>query len=273
MALVLIALLVILIAVLLYLFMLAPGRYSAKQKETFSRFYYAHRGLHSKDKAVPENSLAAFALAKEAGYGVELDIRFTKDKQIVVFHDDDLKRVCGVEGLVSDFTYEELLAFDLCGTKEKIPLFSQVLSLLDGKVPMIIEYKIGSIQVDALCQAAEELLAGYKGLYCIESFNPFVPGWYRKHRPQVLRGQLSACFFGDKTIPLYRKVALQNLISNFVARPQFIAFDHRHWNCFSFSLCRALFHPILVAWTVRDTDDIPAITAGSDMIIFEYFRP
>ena len=106
---------------LLALFLLAPSRTTMELRKRFCGCKFAHRGLHSKDKSVPENSLFAFRLAVEAGYGIELDIRFTKDRQIVVFHDDTLLRMCGIDRPVDNFTYEELTELRLLDTEERIP--------------------------------------------------------------------------------------------------------------------------------------------------------
>ena len=106
------------------LILLAPGRATKRQKAPFMGMNFAHRGLHNRDKSVPENSLEAFELAAQAGYGMELDVQLSKDGQVVVFHDDTLERVCGVNARVDELSYEELKKLRLCGTEHTIPLFS-----------------------------------------------------------------------------------------------------------------------------------------------------
>ena len=128
-------------AAALPLFLLAPGRATKGQKAPFKGRNFAHRGLHSRDKSVPENSLKAFELAAAAGYGMELDVQLTRDGQVVVFHDDTLNRVCGVNGRVDDYTFAELQKFPLCGTDERIPLFSDVLNTVAGRGAIICELK------------------------------------------------------------------------------------------------------------------------------------
>ncbi|MBR5139795.1 MAG: glycerophosphodiester phosphodiesterase, partial [Clostridia bacterium] len=134
----------------------------------YTAFKYAHRGLH-KD-GVAENSMTAFRLAVEGGFAIELDIRLSKDERLVVFHDATLDRVTGVSGKVSDYTYDELAKMKLLGTEDSIPLFSDVLSLVDGRVPLLVELKeeAGSLLVT---ERALELLESYKGEFIIESFN------------------------------------------------------------------------------------------------------
>ena len=129
---------------------------------------YAHRGLHGGD--VPENSLAAFEKAAEKRYGIELDVQLTKDGVPVVFHDDSLLRVCGVDRLLRDCELSELRQFRLSGSeKETIPTFAEVLELVDGRVPLLVELKTGSA---GLVRAVVPMLDEYNGSFCVESFDP-----------------------------------------------------------------------------------------------------
>ena len=126
---------------LLALFLLLPGHAPFAKKAPFSGWCYAHRGLHSPDKSVPENSLAAFAAAADAGYGMELDVQLSKDGEVVVFHDDTLDRVTGVAGRVDAFDWAELKEMPLCGTGHHMPLFTEVLATVAGRTPLIVELK------------------------------------------------------------------------------------------------------------------------------------
>ena len=171
-------------------FLVAPGRASKKDKKPFMYKNFAHRGLHKKDKTVPENSLAAFERASSYGYGIELDVQLSKDGQVVVFHDDTLNRVCGVDSRVDEKTYDELSKISLCGTTQTIPLFSEVLKTVRGRGPLIVELKNGK-RNEELCEKTYALLEKYSGEYCIESFNPFIVRWFKKNAPEVIRGQLA----------------------------------------------------------------------------------
>ena len=270
----LIILLLPVILILLFLFLIAPAHVHADLRSQFFGCCFAHRGLHAKDKSVPENSLAAFRLAVESGYGIELDIRFTKDKQLVVFHDDTLLRMCGVDRRVDSFTYDELQEFRLLDSNERIPLFSEVLSLVDGRIPLLVELKSGP-ENTLLCQHAYAMLKRYHGRYCIESFHPMIVRWFKKIAPEILRGQLSAppsAFVGTLSKP--SAFLLSNLLTNFLARPHFIAY-HKGKAPFPVALCQSL-GAMRAVWTLRDTDTTgtPAELFGiNDMIIFEFFRP
>ncbi len=244
--------------------MAKPG----KKRDTsyFSGKMYAHRGLH--DTLVPENSLSAFRLAKEAGYGVELDVQMTKDGQLVVFHDGTLKRVCGVDGNLRDYTYSELKEFRLKDTAERIPLFSEVLETLDG-MDIICEIKSDNgIKNYELCEKTYDMLAEYNGRYCIESFSPFLVGWFKKNHPEVIRGQLSENFVRSSGLnPL--NFALTHLFSNVISRPDFVAYNHHDAKTLGFVLCKKICRPLCIAWTAKGTEEQEQARNSFDSIIFE----
>ena len=256
----------------LYLLMIMPRVLHRPDMTPFKGRFYAHRGLHDNASQAPENSMPAFKKAVEAGYGIELDIQLTKDQQVVVFHDDLLQRVCGVEGKVSDYTYEQLQEFRLCKSEERIPLFTEVLKLVDGKVPLIVEFKGNDSTDTSLCPIGAELLERYKGLYCVESFNPIMVAWYRKNRPQVVRGQLAERFFSNtKKTVLY--FALQNLLFNFYTKPDFIAYKWSDRKTLARKLCRRLYGTTAVAWTIQSQEALEVSRKSFDIFIFDSFIP
>ena len=123
-----------------YLFCIKPNKPRMDKMKPFYNYYYAHRGLHDK-KSRPENSIPAFQNAVSHGYGIELDVQKTKDHVLVVFHDEDLQRLCHVNKKLYQCTYKELQKYSLRGTKERIPRLKDVLKAIDGKVPLIVEIK------------------------------------------------------------------------------------------------------------------------------------
>ena len=149
----------------------------------------AHRGLHDISKGIPENSYKAFDEAMTAGYAIETDIRFTADGKIVLFHDDELSRLTDGNGKVYDKTYRELSALGLKGTTERIPLFSEFLEHVGGKVPLLIEIK-DQPERSELVKEAAALLKSYRGEYALQAFNPFYLLQMKKYAPDALRGQL-----------------------------------------------------------------------------------
>ena len=264
-------LMLILAIILIYLFVIMP-RMLRPDTSFLSGHYYAHRGLHDNKNGVPENSLAAIRKAVEAGYGIEFDVQLTQDRIPVVFHDETLKRVCGLEGNVRDYTYAELSQFPLLGTDECIPTLQEVLDEVDGKVPLIIEIKIHE-PAHIVCIEADKLISAYKGPYCIESFHPYAVKWYKENRPGVIRGQLSARFtFTDRRVKP-EETLVQYLLTNVLCRPDFIAYDHHAKNNISRVLCHKLFRAPAVAWTIRSQQELDACKNDFDLFIFEQFIP
>jgi len=267
-----IILLLLALLVIAYLFLIAPRMTDRPDASALMGVYYAHRGLHDNKGDAPENSMAAIRKAVENGYGIEFDVQLTKDRIPVVFHDESLKRVCGAEGNVRDYTYEELQAFPLLASSERIPLFADVLNAVNGRVPLIIEIKIHE-NPDEVCAKADELIAAYKGPYCIESFDPRAVAWYKKNRPQVIRGQLSANFNKPDRREKTAQMLVHHLLTNVIARPDFIAYDHHSKGNLSRVLCRKVFRALSVAWTLKSQQEMDAAKEDFDLFIFEQFIP
>ncbi len=250
---------------LIYLLVLVLPRGKKPKMQTIL-CSYAHRGLH--DKEVPENSLSAFARAVEAGYGIELDVQLSKDGVVMVFHDDTLTRVCEVEKRVCECTYEELLSYRLLGTQEKIPTFAEVLALVDGKVPLLVELK-GESTNTSLCAPVAELLQEYKGPYCIESFNPILLGAMRKRLSDAYYGLLYTNACREKKRYTVVNILVTLMALNIVAKPNFIAYNkkQRHsplvW--FTTFVCRC---PRFV-WTVKGRKEYDDALLYGECPIFE----
>lgn len=264
-------LIIIAAAAVLYLLAIMPRMVHRPDRTPFQGILYAHRGLHNNETA-PENSMKAFSMAVDAGYGIELDVQLTKDKIPVVFHDFTLNRVCGVPGKVAEYTYEELQNLSLCSSGEKIPSFEDFLKLVQGRVPLIVELKIEWMDY-SVCSAADKLLSNYSGVYCIESFHPLALLWYRRHRNGVMRGQLSDAFLreADKRGLLY--FLLQHMLFNFVTKPDFIAYNHKYYRSLSRQICHKVYRSLTVAWTIRNQQELDAGAKEFDLFIFEGFLP
>ena len=235
---------------------------------------YAHRGYHNKP-LVPENSIPAFAAAIEHGWGAELDVHLLKDGTLAVFHDSDLKRCTGSEGIIEDLTLDELRELRLEGTDKHVPLFDEVLELFEGRAPLIIELKPWNGNHMALAKAVCRRLDSYRGDYCIESFDPRALAAVRRLRPDICRGQLAADFVhgSDEVIlPGYQKFILSDLLMNFLSRPDFIAYrfeDRKKW------ILRALIKSGVqeVSWTIRRREDLVCAESDGSIPIFECFDP
>lgn len=254
---------------LLWFFMMMPRLKRPAAMQELQKHRYAHRGLHNIKKGVPENSMLAFRLAKEKGYGIELDVHLSKDGKLVVEHDDTLLRTCGKEIKIEETDWTELQTLHLEGTEERLPLLEEVFELIDGKVPLLIELKIVGGNWNALCDAVCKALEGYNGAYCIESFDPRALLRFRKCAPHIVRGQLAGSVRKEGNVSYLIEFALKNLLINVVSRPDFIAYNHKDHQNPSFLLCRALFAPPIFFWTLRNKEEMALCARYNAAPIFE----
>ncbi|MBR4068154.1 MAG: glycerophosphodiester phosphodiesterase [Clostridia bacterium] len=255
----------------LYLWMIAPDEHHP-DVDDLAGWRYAHRGLHDGNREVPENSLRAFQLAVENGYGMELDVQLTADGQLVVFHDKTLKRVCGADVVLHTLTYDQLSMYPL-PDGSCIPLFSQVLELVDGRAPIIVEVKYHG-DVTANAEAAHRILRGYRGAYCVESFHPLAMYYFRKHAPEIARGQLAdGGRYSKGESSLLVHLAMKHLLVNCISRPHFVAYSVPEDKTPAMWLMKNLFKPLLAAWTISDQHTLDACKGVYDYPIFELFIP
>ncbi len=272
--------LVILLAValntsLLYIHLVRPNNKRRKQMMPFAVKPIAHRGLHNKKAGIPENSITAFRHAIDKGYGIELNTRLTSDGKLVVFHDDNLKRMCGIDKKVEDCTFEEIRTYNLLNTTETIPSLASVLNIIHGAVPVIVDIKpIDRWKKIAIRTAS--ILDKYEGEYCIESSHPYILAWFKNNRPDILRGQLSCDMFRSHIkMGIIRKFLLSSLLMNHYSRPDFISYNHKHLDQWSYKLCRKYFKPVSALWTVKNEEEMYKADkeVEGSIIIFEGFDP
>ena len=249
----------------IFLFLLFP---SGRRHEDIAKVgrYVAHRGFHDDGEVRPENSLAAAKAAVDEGFPIENDVHLSKDGVVMVFHDDTLNRMCGCDGKIEDMTYAELKKLKLARSEEKIPTLEEFLSLVDGKVPLLIEFKVVGGNTKALCEATDAILSAYTGTYLIQSFYPQVVRWYKKNRPAVARGQLST----HKVQKGFFGCLASNLLLNCLGRPDFISYNREYPKGIFLRLCRKL-GAHLFGWTYRHPDEVP--DKAFDTYIFENFDP
>lgn len=256
----------------LYLLAIMPRMLKRPDTSLFKKRYFAHRGLHDNDGDAPENSMSAFKKAVDAGLGMELDVQVTKDGVPVIFHDFTLERICGAEGKVVNHTYDELQAYTLCHSKERIPKLSELLDMVDGRVPLIVEIKAETADVSC-CAVIDGLLRAYHGAYCIESFNPMVLWWFRINRGDVVRGQLSSNFRKEGVYWNILYFAMTHLLFNFLTKPDFIAYNHKFSEEPGRRICKRLYRHPAAAWTIHSEKDLETLKGEYDVFIFDSFLP
>ena len=257
-----------------YLVLIKPAGQSRKEKmKPFEEVYLTHRGFFN-NIDIPENSLPAFAKTVRNGLGTELDVQLTTDNRLVVFHDESLKRMCGIDKKLTDCSYEELQGYPLLNTEERIPLLEEVLVLLKPDTPLIIEIKP---EGDAIrtCEETVRMMKERDHLYIMESFHPAVVKHLKDHHPEIIRGQLAYDMFSDKENKHSFLISLicTNLLGNILTKPDFIAYDvHSRYNP-SFLLCSLLYKAECVAWTVQNENDLAYARKYCQQIIFDSFIP
>ena len=210
---------------------------------------YAHRGLYN-GKEVPENSPAAFVRACDAGVGIELDVQLSKDGTVMVFHDYTLERMTGDPAKVIQTDLAELKQLCLGGTEERIPTLAEVLQLVDGRVPLLIEMK-GESTDTSLCQKLAEALEGYRGPYCIESFNPMLIREIQKWLPNAFCGLLYTNVCREKKKRSALNMILTCMALNVLARPHFIAYNQEDRGSLPVKLATGLYGAPRFVWTIR----------------------
>jgi len=264
---------ILLALLLLYVLAILP-RLPRRDIGELKSWDYAHRGLWNAQR--PENSLSAFQAAVEGGFGIELDVHLTADGQLVVHHDDSLKRMCGLDQKVAQTTLKEIRSLRLLDTDELVPTFDEVLEAVAGRVPLMVEIKVEKGNHAPLCAAVYERMQRYHGLWCMESFQPQAVQWFRTNAPEVIRGQLAFNHVGQgkgwqgKLL----NIGIASLLQNLLSRPDFVSYEAKSEKWYSLPMrVMRLARPWLSAWTVRSQKDMDALRKKYDIQIFEGFVP
>ena len=234
----------------------------------------AHRALHVAKDGRPENSLSAVRAAIEADYGIEIDLQLSSDGKAMVFHDYRLDRMTAEGGLVCDHTAEELGQVALKGSHEFIPRLDDVLEVVSGRVPLLIELKDqdGALGPDVgpLEQAVASALAGYNGDVAVMSFNPHSVLMLRALLPATPRGLTTEDFVlaDDWEVPLSRRQELNEIGDVDATGSCFVSHDHRH---LAMPRVKELKHEgmTILCWTVKTPEDEAEARKIADNITFE----
>lgn len=230
--------------------------------------FIAHRGIHTKNGDNVENSIPAFKIAVEKNIGIELDVHITKDDEIVVVHDHNLKNITGIDKVVEELNLNEIKQMNLFNTNNKIPTLNEVLDVIDGKVPIVIEIK-NEGRVGRLESKLYSLLKEYKGEYVIESFNPLTLLWFKKHDKNIIRGQLSAKKIDS--ISKFLNFFLSKMLFNIFTKPEFIAYN-------IFDITEKMYKKYnkkgiyLIGWTLKNMNEYHEYSNICDGLIFDNYE-
>lgn len=235
-----------------------------KEKTNFlTESLIAHRGIHN--NLIPENSIKAFKEAIKKKHIIELDVHLLKDDNVVVFHDDNLKRLTGINKKIKDTTYDEIGSLKLNNTDEHIPLLTDVLKLVNGQVPLLIELKYDN-KAGLLEEKIMAILNNYQGLYALQSFSPFALIYLRKKYPDTIRGLLVAKF-KKNNMNIFKKIILRNMVLNHWIKPDFISCQYE----FLTNKKIQKFHQnhLLLTWTIRNKEEFNKYKVLCDNCIVE----
>lgn len=232
----------------------------------------AHRGLHDRGRGIIENSASAFAAAMAHGYAIECDLQITRDGEAVVFHDEQLERLTGVQGLVKDLTATEVTVLTFRGGSDKVHSLGALLSQVNGTVPLVIELKSHWDGDERLAMRTLRVLEGYSGPYCLMSFDPDVVAALRRLSPATPRGIVAERAFDPyyAWLPLARQQELRSFAHLSRTRPDFVSFFFDELPFAPVTALRAAGMPV-ISWTIRSTAEARQALRHSDQITFEGF--
>lgn len=237
-----------------------------KNLEFIKQSLIAHRGMHNIEKGIPENSIEAFKEAINNKYIIELDVHILKDNSIIVFHDDNLKRMTGLYKEIKKTTYEEIKKLKLQNTNSHIPLLEEVLELINKQVPIIIELK-SDVKCGRLEKEIIKKLKNYKGKYVVKSFNPISVYWLKRHNPEIIRGQLVSNY-KNENLNSIKKFILKNMLFNCITKPDFLSCEIDFLQNKKVKRFRKS-KRIVLGWTIRNKQDFMKAKKYCDNYICE----
>jgi len=232
--------------------------------------YFCHRGLYTKDQRLSENSLGAFARSIDLGYGIELDVQLSLDGKVYVFHDDDTLRMTGVRGILEEKTSDEIDQLRLIGSGEKIPLLSEVLTLVGGKVPMLVELKTTKRKEKSV-KVVIAIMKDYRGDYAYCSFDPLILGFLYAYAPKQLRGLNMEYSLDKKQFDWLTRIILQFALLNFTSKPDYLSVDYTHVP-FVYKFWRS-FGAFGMKWAIPSQEEDDEIFGSCETVIFEHYLP
>ncbi|MEQ1520368.1 MAG: glycerophosphodiester phosphodiesterase family protein [Aestuariivirga sp.] len=234
----------------------------------------AHRGLHTKNKGVIENTSSAFEAAIKGDYAIECDVQLTADGEAIVFHDDDLDRLTEAKGPVKALTTQALQKVKLKATSDRMQTLAELLEQVDGRATLVIELKSLWDGDDGLAKRALQVLESYGGPYCLMSFDPDVISSLRALSPQTVRGIVA-----DRTtdpyynaLPLAKRYSMRTFAHLAQTQPHFVSYYWRELPFEPITEIRNAGHPV-ITWTLRSKEEASQALRYCDQITFEGYAP
>ncbi len=224
----------------------------------------SHRGLHDLNNKRWENTLPAFQAAIDAGFAIECDVHLTKDKQVIIFHDNDLKRLANRDGSISDLTLEEARQLKIGNTNDCAPSLQDMLELVRGRVPIVIELKGIEGSDDGLVEAVAQQLTAYQGPVAIMSFCHHLIRQFSQYAPNIPCG-LTAEGSNTKALEAHFSMLAHDL--------DFVSFHVTELPCPFITFVRNKLNLPVITWTVKDMDTKRHSDQYADQITFEGFDP
>lgn len=234
----------------------------------------AHRGLHNNSGRV-ENTIAAFEAAIERNFAIECDVMLCADETVIVFHDNRLERMTTETGEIHERTFAQLKSTALRASNERIPSLSELLEVVAGKVPIIVEMKSPWPRKTPLARKVAEALNGYQGCTAVMSFDPRLLMQMRKYAPHLPRGMVADHFDRDDwpQLPTITRFGSRHMLGTPFVSPSFIAYNVLSLPAPAPSILRSMFKLPTLAWTVRTADEHIHALRHADQIIFEDYDP
>ena len=256
-------------------FAVKPRIWGKPDLSEIRRYDYARRGFFDPVKNIPENSLAAFRAAIEHGYGITMDVRITRDGVPVLFHDERLYRMTGVDGTIENSTYFELQELRLGKSEETIPTLEEALQLIDGQVPVLLELHVCEGNHEVLCDLTCDVLDVYEGVFAVQSFDPRVLRWFRQQRNEYIRGQLVDYNHssGNSIKNRIWDFFCASLFMNFLTEPDMISCSLGSRVNPSMWLCCFLYRIPRLDWTVKSMEEYERVRTEGSIAVFEAIEP
>lgn len=237
-----------------------------KNLEWIKTAYIAHRGLHN--RVLPENTLGAFKNAVKHEFDIELDIRISKDEQIVVYHDRNIFRLCSRNFNIDELNYDELKQYPILNTNEKIPLLKDVLDTLPKDTKYLIELKSVKNPKFFVTKFIE-LIKDYDITYAIHSFDPRILNAFRKQDNSIIRGQIASTFKGQN---LFAKIFIKDLYSNRITKPDFTNYKFEDLPRKKLDKLHKNGH-VIISYVAKNEKNLHFVRSRYDNAVFENFIP